>query len=114
MPDARRRFPDEPRHYFPRTDRDFIPQQTYDQVLFQLGLVGAAVFGALAVLAVGRAARRVRLASGDAAYIPAGWLAQRPGRIAGAALFGGSPLTGGLLAHARRRRGATRRTRDAT
>ena len=42
VPDARERFPDEPAHYFPPTDRDFIPQQTYDQVLFQLGLVGAA------------------------------------------------------------------------
>ena len=93
MPDARERFPDEPPHYFPRTDRDFIPQQTYDQVLFQLGLVGAALFGALAVLAAARAASRAREASGDAAYVPGGWLGATAGALAGAALFGGSPVT---------------------
>ena len=93
VPDARRRFPGEPRHYFPRSDRDFIPQQTYDQVLFQLGLAGAALFGALAVLAAARAASRAREASGDAAYVPGGWLGATSGAIAGAALFGGSPVT---------------------
>ena len=94
VPDARARFPDEPARYFPRTDRDFIPQQTYDQVLFQLGLVGAAVFAALAALAVRRVSLRIRLPFADSAYVPAGWLAATGGALAGAALFGGSPLTG--------------------
>ena len=94
VPDARARFPDEPARYFPPTDRDFIPQQAYDQVLFQLGLLGAAVFAALAALAVWRVARRIRLPHADSAYIPAGWLAATGGALAGAALFGGSPLTG--------------------
>ena len=93
VPDARERFPDEPAHYFPPTDRDFIPQQTYDQVLFQLGLVGAGLFAALALLTVRRAANRARHASGDAAYVPGGWLAATAAALAGAALFGGSPLT---------------------
>jgi O-antigen ligase len=93
VPDARERFPGEPAHYFPRIDRDFIPQQTYDQVLFQLGLVGAGLFAALALLAVRRAANRARRASGDAAYVPGGWLAATAAALAGAALFGGSPLT---------------------
>ena len=93
VPDARERFPDEPAHYFPRTDRDFIPQQAYDQILFQLGLVGAAAFAALAVLAALRAAGHAKRDEGDAAYVPAGWLAASAGALAGAALFGGSPLT---------------------
>ena len=83
VPDARDRFPDQPAHYFPPTDRGFIPQQTYDQVLYQLGLVGAAVFAAVAVLAL-LAAR---------GYIPWAWLASLGGVLAGAALFGGGPLT---------------------
>lgn len=93
VPDARERFPDQPRHYFPRTDGDFIPQQTYDQILFQLGLVGAALFAALALLAVRRAVAAARLGAGDAAYVPAAWLGAVAGALAGAALFGGSPLT---------------------
>jgi O-antigen ligase len=93
LPDARARFPDEPSRYFPAADRVFIPQQTYDQILFELGLVGAALFVALAVLAARRAASRTRLAGAYAAYVPASWLAACAGALAGAALFGGSPLT---------------------
>jgi O-antigen ligase len=93
VPDARERFPDQPPHYFPPTDRGFIPQQTYDQVLFELGLVGAAVFLVLAGLAGWRAAVASRRGDDDAAYVPAAWLGAMGGALAGAALFGGSPLT---------------------
>lgn len=93
VPDARERFPDQPPHYFPPTDQGFIPQQTYDQILFELGLVGAAVFLVLAGLAVWRAAMAARRRVGERAYLPAAWLGALAGALAGAALFGGSPLT---------------------
>ncbi len=95
--DARARYPDQPPHYFPPETGTLIPQQTFDQVLFELGLVGAAVFFALLVLAVRHAivaGRRPRPGEpwGEQAYVPLGWLAVMGGAIAGAALFGGSPL----------------------
>jgi O-antigen ligase len=93
VPDARERFPDQPPHYFPPTDQGFIPQQTYDQVLFELGLVGGALFLVLAGLAVWRAAVAARRRAGERAYLPAAWLGALAGALAGAALFGGSPLT---------------------
>lgn len=93
VPDARERFADQPPHYFPRTDEAFIPQQTYDQILFELGLVGAALFAAVALLAIQRSATASRRADPDAAYMPAAWLGSIAGALAGAALFGGSPLT---------------------
>jgi O-antigen ligase len=93
LPDARERFSDQPPHYFPPEDDDFIPQQAYDQVLFELGLVGAAFFVVLAGLATWRAAVATRRRSPDPAYVPAGWLASLAAALAGAALFGGSPLT---------------------
>jgi hypothetical protein len=97
LPDARERFSDQPAHYFPQEDETFIPQQTYDQVLYQLGLVGAALFLALAALAARAAAiagRRPRPGEpwAEQAFIPLAWLAALAGAIAGAALFGGSPL----------------------
>ncbi len=97
LPDARGRFSDQPAHYFPQEDETFIPQQTYDQVLFQLGLVGAALFLVLAALAVRRAAvagRRPRPGErwSEQAYVPVAWVGALGGAIAGAALFGGSPL----------------------
>jgi hypothetical protein len=97
LPDARRRYSDQPGHYFPQEDETFIPQQTYDQVLYQLGLVGTALFLVLAALAVrasviaGRGLRAgVRWA--EQAFVPVAWLSAMGGAIAGAALFGGSPL----------------------
>lgn len=98
LPAARKRFDDQPPHYFPSEEDSFAPQQTYDQVLFQLGLVGAAFFLALGCLAVrcalfaGRRWRR-RGIGDEQAYVPAGWVASTGGALAGAALFGGSPLT---------------------
>ena len=93
LPDARERFADQPPHYFPPEDEVFIPQQAYDQVLFELGLVGAAFFLVLGGLAAWRAAAEIRRPWPDRAYVPAAWLASLAGALAGAALFGGSPLT---------------------
>ena len=48
------------------------------------------------LLALGRrraAAAAAAGASPDAAYVPAAWLAAVAGALAGAALFGGAPLT---------------------
>ena len=101
LPDARARFSDQPDRYFPRADGTLIPQQAYDQVLFELGLTGAVAFVASLVLAV-RSAVHTGLRwprsgeSGELAYIPAAWLAGLLGSIAGSALFGGSPLTATL------------------
>ena len=98
VPDARRRFPDQPPGYFPYPPAKFIPQQTYDQVLFELGLVGAALFLGLAVvtvrtvLRVARAWPRARTDEG-LAYLPLAWVASLAGALAGAALFGGIPIT---------------------
>ena len=66
-------------------------------MLFELGLVGAVVFLVLVGLAIGHAivaGRRPRPGEpwGEQAYMPLGWLAVMGGAIAGAALFGGSPL----------------------
>jgi len=66
-------------------------------VLFELGLVGAAFFVVLAALAIRAAVvagRQPRPGEpwGEQAYVPLGWLAVIAGAIAGAALFGGSPL----------------------
>lgn len=98
VPDARRRFPDQPYGYFPAPPANFIPQQTYDQVLYELGIVGAALFLALAVmtvrtaLLVGRKWPRPRTDEG-LAYLPLAWTASLAGALAGAALFGGIPIT---------------------
>ena len=85
LPDARERFSDEPPHYFPATDRDFIPQQTYDQVLFQLGLVGAGA------LRRARRARRLRAPRSRRADAASGDARLRPGELAGGAARARSP-----------------------
>jgi len=96
VPDARARFDNQPAGYFPPADGRFIPQQTPDQVLYELGLVGAALFLALAA-AVARAAGRVAARwphepDDVPAYVPAAWSASLVGVLAGAALFGGTPI----------------------
>lgn len=97
LPAARARFPDQPSHYFPKANGVFIPQQTYDQVLYELGLVGiAALLGLISVAArdaLGAVSRWPR-ADPDAleAFLAAPWLASLLGAIAGFALFGGTPM----------------------
>jgi len=97
LPDAHARFPDQPPNYFPQADATYIPQQTFDQVLYELGLVGAALLLALGVVtlrAAVRAARRWPLAAAEdlVAYVPITWLLAAVGGLAGTALFGGTPL----------------------
>ena len=94
--DARARFPDQPASYFPSMD-GFIPQQTYDQVLYELGIVGALLFLVLAFVVVRASMRVVRAWPRDdpddlVAYLPAAWVGALAGGLAGAALFGGVPL----------------------
>ena len=79
LPDARERFSDQPPHYFPTADGTFIPQQTYDQMLYELGLVGVALLLVLLALAVRKAVAAAlqwpRGPTGEHAYLPAAWLA---------------------------------------
>jgi O-antigen ligase len=101
LPDARARFSDQPARYFPRGDGTLIPQQAYDQVLYELGLTGAALFLASVLLAVWSAVQTGlrwprRGERGELAYVPAAWLFGITGALAGAALFGGAPLTATL------------------
>jgi MFS family permease len=92
LPAARRRFSDQPRNYFPPASKPFIPQQTWDQILYELGLAGAAAALALLV-ALGRSSvHAARWASGLAAPLPATWLAASIGALAGEGFFGGTPL----------------------
>jgi O-antigen ligase/polysaccharide polymerase Wzy-like membrane protein len=92
LPDARRRFSDQPASYFPPATKPFIPQQTWDQILYELGVIGAAA--ALTLLAaLGRGAvSAARRAAGLLAALPAAWLAASIGALAGEGLFGGTPL----------------------
>lgn len=97
LPDARRRFPDQPARYFPPAAGPFIPQQTFDQVAYELGIVGIALFLALLATAGREAVRSVRgWLPGDAdelaAYLAVPWLASLVGAVAGSALFGGTPM----------------------
>jgi O-antigen ligase len=104
LPEARRRFPDQPAPYFPPANRNFIPQQAYDQVLYELGVVGAASLAAFAASLIARCVAAARRWRDRLAYLPAVWLAAAAGAIAGEGLFGGSALpavvwlTAGLVA----------------
>lgn len=92
LPDARRRFGDQPVRYFPPSDGDFIPQQTFDEVLYELGVVGGLAFlGTL--IGVGHACARAAARRARALGPLAGaWLAAALGALAGEGLFGGTPL----------------------
>jgi O-antigen ligase/polysaccharide polymerase Wzy-like membrane protein len=92
LPAARARFPDQPASYFPPADKPFIPQQAWDQILYELGIVGALTMLALLTSLSRAAVRAARTASGVAASIPAAWLAASIGALAGEGLFGGTPL----------------------
>lgn len=92
LPDARRRFADQPPAYFPPATKPFIPQQAWDQIMYELGIVGGlAMLATLAGLT--RAARRAAQRSASiAALVPGAWLAASIGALAGEGLFGGTPL----------------------
>jgi hypothetical protein len=98
LPDAHARFPDQPPHYFPTEDGTFIPQQTYDQMLYELGIVGFALLLVLLAVAMRKAVAAAlqwpRGPASELAYLPAAWLAAIVGALAGAALFGGTPIAG--------------------
>jgi hypothetical protein len=92
LPDAHRRFSDQPARYFPQPNTKFIPQQTFDEVLYELGIVGGIVMLGLLV-GLGRAcARTAARAGGALALLPAAWLAAAIGAMAGEGLFGGASL----------------------
>jgi hypothetical protein len=91
LPDARRRFSDQPPSYFPSAHGVYIPQQAYDQVLYETGLVGAAALLAFVGALVAGCRRSLRQARSLAA-LPAAWLAAALGALAGEGLFGGTPL----------------------
>ena len=92
LPDARRRFTDQPPRYFPPPSKPFIPQQTWDQILYELGLAGAAAALALLVALARGAVRAARRSAGLTGPLPAAWLAASIGALAGEGFFGGTPL----------------------
>lgn len=91
LPDARKRFSDQPANYFPPADGTFIPQQTYDQILYELGVIGAVVFLALLV-SVGRAAVTATHRMRALRDVPSAWFVASLGALAGEGFFGGTPL----------------------
>jgi O-antigen ligase len=92
LPAARRRFSDQPPAYFPSPSKPFVPQQTYDEVLYELGAVGGALLLALLACLGRNALAASRAARGVAGSLAAAWLAAAIGAIAGEGLFGGTPL----------------------
>jgi hypothetical protein len=92
LPDAYRRFSDQPKRYFPPVDGEFIPQQTFDQILYELGAVGGVTMLGLLV-GLGRASARVAARATSAlSPLPAAWLAATIGALAGEGFFGGAAL----------------------
>lgn len=92
LPDARHRFSDQPASYFPPAEGEFIPQQTYDQVLYELGLVGGGLLLGIFIALAAAAARAARAGIRYDAFLPAVWAAAMAGAIAGEGLFGGTPI----------------------
>jgi len=97
LPDARRRFSNQPARYFPSANGKLIPQMAYDQVLYELGLAGAVVFVLLLTTTVRdswRSGRSARLGEQDALapYLAPAWVASMLGVLAGIALFGGTTV----------------------
>ena len=96
----------------------FIPQQTYDQVLYELGLVGAVLFVVLVCLAVRStrsvAGRKPRPGEpwGEQAYVPRRWLAVTRRRARRRRALRRLADRGALLADARSRRAAAVRSRQ--
>jgi hypothetical protein len=92
LPAARERFSTQPARYFPPADKPFIPQQTWDQILYELGIVGALTMLAFVGSLVRAALRAARRATGVAAAVPIAWLAASLGALAGEGLFGGTAI----------------------
>ena len=122
LPAAHERFPDQPENYFPPATGTFIQQQAYDQVLYLLGVVGA---GALPPAPRSRSRRGapgridgLERAGRRRAYLPLALPAASSGALAGAALFGGTPLATlfwlsiGVVAAGPSRRSGWRRSSD--
>ncbi len=92
LPAARRRFADQPQNYFPPATKPFIPQQAWDQILYELGIVGGLAMLAALVGLARAATRAARRSASVAGSLPAAWLAAAIGALAGEGLFGGTPL----------------------
>ena len=92
LPAAHRRFSDQPANYFPPANEPYIPQQTFDQVLYELGVVGGILMLALLIAAARGTALIARRTLAGIGVVPATWLAATLGALAGEALFGGAPL----------------------
>ena len=60
LPDAHRRYPLQPADLFPPANGKFIPQMTYDQILYELGVAGALVFLLLIAMTVRDSLRSAR------------------------------------------------------
>jgi hypothetical protein len=88
LPAARKRFSDQPANYFPVASKPLIPQQTFDQIPAELGIIGSIAFLAL-LTGAGRAA----VTAARRSPLAAAWFGAALGAIAGEALFGGTPLT---------------------
>lgn len=92
LPDAHKRYPLQPAILFPPAEGKFIPQMTYDQVLYELGLTGALVF-LLLLAATIQASVRSRSRDGPIGYLASAWTASMLGVLAGIGLFGGATVT---------------------
>ena len=97
LPDARTRFLDQPPRYFPPADGSFIPQQTFDQVAYQLGVVGIAAACWASWWRLPRRPSRPRAVTGLEATTSSRPTWRRAGLLrcrclAGSALFGGTPI----------------------
>ena len=89
----RRRFSDQPARYFPPADGEFIPQQTFDQVLYELGAAGGLAL--LGLLVAARTSLRAHRAAPSGARSPRCRQPGSPasiGALAGEGFFGGTPL----------------------
>lgn len=93
LPAARRHFNDQPVSYFPPAGKPYVPQQTYDEILYELGAVGAVCFLVLLGFLIRAAAVAARERGQAAALLPATWLGAIIGALAGEALWGGTAIT---------------------
>jgi hypothetical protein len=98
LPDAHHRYPLQPADLFPPANGTFIPQMTYDQVLYELGAFGALLFLLMIAMTVRASAQAGRRRPRDdpdpvLAYVSPSWTASMLGVLAGIGLFGGATVT---------------------